>query len=192
MFSGIVQHELYHAGQIALLKKAPSGLNPFGLNRHSSAETDLGTDNFINVAVIGVGAFGRNHARIYHQLAQQGESVRLVGVVDPDVAAADAVAREFGCRGFRLNRAARQLRTAKSRPPPWLFPQSTTLRLARALMEAGVDVLVEKPLASSLAEADELIRSGAKPGPDRPGRTPGTIQSGGSRHRAAHHSAHVF
>ena len=36
-------------------------------------------DKFINVAVIGVGAFGRNHARIYHQLAQQGEAVRLVG-----------------------------------------------------------------------------------------------------------------
>src|SRR5437773_4104876 len=52
--------------------------------------------NFINVAVIGVGAFGRNHARVYQQLAQQGEAVRLVGVVDADLARADAVAREFG------------------------------------------------------------------------------------------------
>src|SRR5438034_4671559 len=56
--------------------------------------------NFINVAVIGVGAFGRNHARVYQQLAQQGEAVRLVGVVDADLARADVVAREFGCRGF--------------------------------------------------------------------------------------------
>ncbi len=32
------------------------------------------TDKFINVAVVGAGAFGRNHARIYHQLAQQGEA----------------------------------------------------------------------------------------------------------------------
>src|SRR5207249_5415487 len=56
--------------------------------------------NFINVAVIGVGAFGRNHARVYQQVAQQGEAVRLVGVVDADLARADVVAREFGCRGF--------------------------------------------------------------------------------------------
>jgi len=49
---------------------------------------------------VGAGAFGRNHARIYHQLAQQGEAVRLVGVVDPDVARADSVAAEFGCRAF--------------------------------------------------------------------------------------------
>ncbi len=113
-------------------------------------------DNFINVAVVGVGAFGRNHARIYHQLAQRGEAVRLVGVVDPDVARADAVAGEFGCRGFG---SIEQLVTTHSEVQAASVAVPTVLHLetARALMQAGVDVMVEKPLAPSLAEADELV-----------------------------------
>jgi predicted dehydrogenase len=108
------------------------------------------------VAVVGVGAFGRNHARIYHQLAGQGEAVRLVGVVDPDVARADAVAAEFGCRGFG---SVEQLVTTHSEVQAASIAVPTVLHLetARSLMEAGVDVLVEKPLAPSLAEADELV-----------------------------------
>ena len=114
-------------------------------------------DNFINVAVVGVGAFGRNHGRIYHQLAQQGEAVRLVGVVDPDVARADAVAAEFGCRAFG---SVEQLVTTHSevQAASVAVPTVRHLETARALMEAGVDVLAEKPLAASLAEADELVR----------------------------------
>jgi len=106
--------------------------------------------------VVGVGAFGRNHARIYHQLAQQGEAVRLVGVVDPDVARADAVAAEFGCRGFG---SVEQLVTTHSEVQAASVAVPTVLHLetARSLMEAGVDVLVEKPLAPSLPEADELV-----------------------------------
>ncbi|MFI5118728.1 MAG: Gfo/Idh/MocA family oxidoreductase, partial [Terriglobales bacterium] len=46
-----------------------------------------------------MGAFGRNHARVYRQLQQAG-SVRLVGVVDPETARADAIAAEFGCKAF--------------------------------------------------------------------------------------------
>src|SRR6202142_3336151 len=113
-------------------------------------------DDFINVAVVGVGAFGRNHARIYHQLAQRGEAVRLVGVVDPDVARADAIAAEFGCRGFG---SVEQLVTTHSEVQAASVAVPTVLHLetARALMQAGVDVLVEKPLAPSLAEADELV-----------------------------------
>jgi predicted dehydrogenase len=106
--------------------------------------------------VVGVGAFGRNHARIYHQLARQGEAVRLVGVVDPDVARADAVAAEFGCRGFG---SVEQLVTTHSEVQAASVAVPTVLHLetARSLLEAGVDVLVEKPLAPSLAEADELV-----------------------------------
>ena len=107
--------------------------------------------------MIGVGAFGRNHARIYQQLAQQGEAVRLVGVVDPDVTRADAVAAEFGCRGFG---SVEQLVTTHSEVQAASVAVPTVLHLetARALMAAGVDVLVEKPLAPSLADADELVR----------------------------------
>src|SRR6266699_1167588 len=112
--------------------------------------------NFINVAVIGVGAFGRNHARVYQQLAQQGEAVRLVGVVDADLARADVVAREFGCRGFG---SIEQLTTTHSevQAASVVVPTFQHFQIARALMESGVDVLIEKPVTAALDEADELV-----------------------------------
>ncbi len=109
----------------------------------------------VNVAVVGVGAFGRNHARVYRHLQEAG-GVRLVGVVDPDTARADAVAREFGCRAFG---SIEQLLTTHSEVQAASVAVPTVLHLevARALMEAGVDVLIEKPVAATLGEADELI-----------------------------------
>jgi predicted dehydrogenase len=114
--------------------------------------------------VIGVGAFGRNHARVYKQLERQGEPVRLLGVVDCDVARADAVAHEFGCRSFG---SLEQLVTTYSevQAASVTVPTVHHLEAARTLMNAGVDVLIEKPLATSLAEADELVelaRSGKR------------------------------
>src|SRR5947199_9455031 len=116
--------------------------------------------NFINVAVIGVGAFGRNHARVYQQLAQQGEAVRLVGVVDPDLNRADAVAREFGCRGFG---SIRQMLTTHSevRAASVASPTQHHFAVARDLMEAGIDVTIDKPVTATLEGADELVKLAA-------------------------------
>jgi len=106
---------------------------------------------------MGVGAFGRNHARVYQELAKQGESVRLVGVVDSNLDRADAVARDFGCRAFG---SIDQLLTTHSevQVASVAVPTAQHLPVARTLMEAGIDVLLEKPLAASLVEADQLIR----------------------------------
>jgi predicted dehydrogenase len=106
------------------------------------------------VAVVGVGAFGRNHARIYQQLQQAGK-VRLVGVVDPDTSRADAVAREFGCKAFG---SVDQMLTTHSevQAASVAVPTVLHLQVARALMESGVDLLIEKPLAATLDEAQEL------------------------------------
>jgi len=106
--------------------------------------------------VVGVGVFGRNHTRVYKELEQQGEPVRLVGVVDPDVNRADTVAREFGCKAFG---SVLQLVTTHSevQAASVAVPTVHHRSVARELMEAGVDVLIEKPLASNLAEADELV-----------------------------------
>ncbi|MGC2246688.1 MAG: Gfo/Idh/MocA family oxidoreductase, partial [Terriglobales bacterium] len=113
----------------------------------------------INVAVVGVGAFGRNHARVYHAL-QESSDVRLVGVVDPDTSRADAVAREFGCKSF--GSIAQMLTThSEVQAASVAVPTVLHLEVARTLMEAGVDVLIEKPVAATLAEADELARVAA-------------------------------
>jgi len=106
--------------------------------------------------VIGVGAFGRNHARVYQQLQQAG-SVRLVGVVDPDTARAEAIAREFSCTAFG---SVEQMLGPHSdvQAASIAVPTVLHLEVARTLMEAGIDVLIEKPVAAALGEADELLR----------------------------------
>ena len=110
--------------------------------------------------MIGVGAFGRNHARVYQQLQQAGR-VRLVGVVDPNMARADAMAREFSCKAFG---SVEQMLTTHSEVQAASVAVPTVLHLevARTLMEAGVDVLIEKPVAATLGEADELLRVAAE------------------------------
>src|SRR4030081_2399631 len=116
----------------------------------------LSSESPINVAVIGVGAFGRNHARVYQQLQEAG-GVRLVAVVDPDTARADAMAREFNCKAF--SSVEQMLGTRVSvQAASVAVPTVLHLEVARTLMEAGVDVLIEKPVAATLDEADELFR----------------------------------
>ncbi|MGA2992171.1 MAG: Gfo/Idh/MocA family oxidoreductase [Candidatus Korobacteraceae bacterium] len=120
----------------------------------------------IRVAVIGVGSFGRNHARVYRALAdEQAQAqaepqaalprIELAAVVDRDRARAQAVAAEFGARAcFSLEEllAAGRIHAASV-----AVPTVQHLAVARALMEAGIDVLVEKPLALDVAEADAMI-----------------------------------
>jgi predicted dehydrogenase len=122
--------------------------------------SDLSKEFPINVAVIGVGAFGRNHARIYRQLQQAG-SVRLVGVVDPDTPRADAMAVEFNCKAFG---SVEQMLTTHSEVEAASVAVPTVLHLevARGLMEAGIDVLIEKPVAATLGEADQLLALASK------------------------------
>jgi len=105
---------------------------------------------------VGVGVFGRNHARVYKELEHQGEAVRLLGVVDPDVNRADAVAREFGCKAFG---SVEQMLTTHSEVQAASVAAPTVhhLPVARDLMNAGVDVLIEKPLAARLGDAEELV-----------------------------------
>jgi predicted dehydrogenase len=119
-------------------------------------ESRLKDEAFIPVAVIGTGAFGRNHARIYQQLAKEGEAIRLVGVVDRDSTRADAVAKEFNCRPFG---SIEQLISTHSeiQAASVSVPTVHHLEVSKRLMQAGIDVLVEKPITPSLAEADELI-----------------------------------
>ena len=116
--------------------------------------------NKIRVAVIAVGAFGRNHARVYHQLQKSGEAVELAGLVDDDLSRAQAVAKEFSSTAFR---DAEEL-TGKIDAASVAVPTIHHLKTARMLMEAGIDVMIEKPLASSLSEADEIAATAKRTG----------------------------
>ena len=114
----------------------------------------LADESPIRVAVVGVGSFGKNHVRVYHELAQQTGKVELVGVVDTNTAQAEAVAKQFGCKTF----ASLEELFGRVDAASVTVPTVHHLSVAAALMAAGVDVLIEKPLASSLDEADELAR----------------------------------
>ena len=105
----------------------------------------------IKVAVVGVGEFGRQHARVYRAL----EDAELVGVFDIEGARAASVAKEYETRSFAsLDEVAAQARAVSV-----AVPTREHARVGLELLRRGCDVLVEKPIAASLAEADELIRA---------------------------------
>ncbi len=111
-------------------------------------------DGLLRVGVIGAGVFGRNHARVYRDLqADPTLHVQFVGVVDADPSRAKSVASEFGVPAFG---SVAELAATGVHAVSVAVPTVAHLAVARELMESGVDVLIEKPLASTLAEADEL------------------------------------
>ena len=107
------------------------------------------------VAVIGCGAFGRNHARVYHELEQKGAMIQLVGVVDADFARAETVASQNDTKAYRS--IAELLAAGEVHGASVAVPTVQHLSVARELLTGGVDVLIEKPVATTLAETDELI-----------------------------------
>src|SRR5688572_32691783 len=100
-------------------------------------------------AVIGVGYLGRFHAQKYAQLPQS----QLVAVVDADPAAASKVGAELGVPATSDYREILDQVDAVSLavPTPLHHP------IGRALLEHGIHVLVEKPIATTVAEARDLI-----------------------------------
>ncbi|MEO8479581.1 MAG: Gfo/Idh/MocA family oxidoreductase [Gemmatimonadota bacterium] len=110
--------------------------------------------NVVPVGVVGVGALGRHHAR---HLADQ-HAAELVGVYDTDPAVAARVAEATGSRVFTslpdLLGAVRAVVVA--------VPTGAHLAVGLECLGRGVSVLMEKPIASSLAEADELLAEAAR------------------------------
>jgi predicted dehydrogenase len=117
----------------------------------------------LRVAVVGAGAFGRNHLRVYRELEQSGEAVELAGVVDRDPAVVSEAAAKFGVPGFETIEACLAAvgpLDAASICVPTVHHASA----AEPLLAAGVDLLIEKPLAASLADADRILEMSRKHG----------------------------
>jgi predicted dehydrogenase len=117
----------------------------------------------IQVAVVGAGAFGRNHLRVYRALEAADAGVRLAACVDPSDAARAAIAAEYGIPVFasvaELVAAGLPI-TAASVCTPTVHHASAAI----ALMAAGMDVLIEKPIAATLAEADAILTAATQYG----------------------------
>jgi predicted dehydrogenase len=120
-------------------------------------------DSILRVAVVGTGAFGQNHLRVYHELEAAGFPVALTAAVEPDGTRAAETAEKYSVPVFstldEMLRADLRLDAASV-----AVPTVHHHAIASALLDAGVDVLVEKPIAAKLAEADELVALAEKKG----------------------------
>ena len=105
----------------------------------------------IRTAVVGVGSFGQQHARVLASLPQ----AELVAVVDSHAARSAETARRFG--GEALSDVAALF--GKVDAASLAVPTALHRDLGVALLEAGIDVLVEKPIAGDLASADALLQA---------------------------------
>lgn len=123
----------------------------------------------ISLAVCGAGAFGRNHLRVYGELAKRdpqasGFHTRLAAIVEADATRQASLATEWQVPVYSSVEA---LLEAKNRGEIQVdaasvcVPTSAHFAVAEPLLTAGIDLLIEKPIAAKLEEAralEELAR----------------------------------
>lgn len=110
----------------------------------------------VRVAVIGAGAFGRNHLR----LLKQSKRAELAAVVDTDMERARAAAAEYGCPAVaRCEELAGKVDAAVV-----AVPTTAHADIGCALLDAGIGVLVEKPIAPDVASAERLLDAARRSG----------------------------
>jgi predicted dehydrogenase len=106
----------------------------------------------LRAAVVGSGSFGRNHVRVISQLAD----VELAAIVDAEVEKAQALAQEYGSTVFA---SPNQLADLKIDAAIVATPTVTHEAIATRLLESGIDVLVEKPIADSSAAGERMAQT---------------------------------
>lgn len=118
-----------------------------------TAQTAAIISNKIRVAVLGVGSLGKEHARIYAELAKSG-LVRFCGVYDPSGEQARKISEAHGVTCFASGAEALEASDAVS----IVTPTKTHFDLAKQCLTAGKHVLVEKPMTDNAEQAAELVR----------------------------------
>jgi predicted dehydrogenase len=110
----------------------------------------------IRAAVVGAGSFGRHHLRIL----SQSPNADLAGVVDSDPGRASGAATQFGCPAYA------SLADLAGRVDAAIIavPTSAHADVGCALLESGIDVLIEKPIAADLPSARHLVDTAARTG----------------------------
>jgi predicted dehydrogenase len=119
------------------------------------------------VLVCGAGVFGRNHLRVYRALEAEGSPVRLTAVVEPDVVRAGAAATEWGAPVFSSVEeclAARAKGEVDFAAASVCTPTSQHFVVSGPLLSAGIDLLIEKPIAAAVDQATRLIGLAAQHG----------------------------
>jgi predicted dehydrogenase len=107
------------------------------------------------IAVIGVGNWGKNHARAYKELCQEGVA-DTVEICDVDQARVLELSNSLGIQG--TSDYQQVLNDSEVQAVSIVTPSRTHYKIAKECMEAGKDVLVEKPMTMDVGEAKELVK----------------------------------
>lgn len=105
----------------------------------------------LNTAVIGIGSMGKNHARIYADLPD----VNLVAVADSDEETANNIAEKYACKPYTDYKEV--IQNEKLDVVSIAVPTKLHKQVALEVIEKGIHVLIEKPIASSVEEGKEII-----------------------------------
>lgn len=109
----------------------------------------------MRAAVIGVGAMGRNHARVYNEMPD----VELAAVADLDLTLAQEAARLYGARAYADYRA--MLKEIQPAVVSVAVPTQAHCQATLDALQAGAHILVEKPIAATLEEGHRMIEGAA-------------------------------
>ncbi len=105
----------------------------------------------LKTAVIGVGSMGKNHARVYSELAE----ANLVAVSDANPATAEAIGKTFGAAAYSDYREL--LEKEKPEAVSVAVPTAMHEQVVTDVLNSGANVLVEKPIAATIEEGQRLI-----------------------------------
>jgi predicted dehydrogenase len=118
------------------------------------------TDSHLSVAVVGAGAFGRNHLRVYRDLQQRGQRIRLAAIIEPEASRAASLGQEWSTAVYPSVEACLQARERGEidlDAASVCVPTSGHHEVAAPLLAAGIDLLIEKPIAADTAHAADLL-----------------------------------
>jgi predicted dehydrogenase len=121
----------------------------------------------IQVAVVGAGSFGRNHLRVYREMESlHPELLHLDALVEPDAARRSELAAQYNIPAFASVSDLLSTNLGAPGPSPLgtrvtaasvCVPTLHHAAVAQQLLLAGIDVLIEKPFAATLSEADHIL-----------------------------------
>ncbi len=108
----------------------------------------------IKVGVVGVGYLGQHHARVYSEI----DGVKLTAVIDVDEKRAQELAAKYNCKAYTDYKDVLANLDAIS----IVTPTVTHHKIAMDCLRAGKDLFVEKPITTSVSEADDIINESEK------------------------------
>lgn len=106
----------------------------------------------MKVAVIGVGTMGRHHTRVYSELPE----AELVAISDADSFRAESTAQKFGIRAYTDHRE--MLEKEKPDAVSVVVPTAMHEQVGLDALNAGVNILIEKPISATIEEGTRLIQ----------------------------------